>query len=62
MSKLKLTISHWNNGIWGNRNFFFKTFLEAKNEAKKHKGRVKIYNEQKQVVLSEENENNGIYS
>jgi hypothetical protein len=53
MKKLKLTISDWNNGIWGNRSYFFKTLQEAKKELKKLKGRAKIYNEKNQVIHSE---------
>ncbi len=56
MKKLKLTVSDWNNGIWGNRNYFFQTLQEAKNVSKKMKGKIKIYNEKNQVIHSENNE------
>lgn len=57
MKKLKLTVSDWNNGIWGNRNYFFQTLQEAKYASKKVKGKVKIYNEKNQIIHSEYNEN-----
>jgi hypothetical protein len=57
MSKLKLTVSDWNNGIWGNRNYFFKTVQDAKNASKKMKGKVKIYNDKNQIIHSEVNQN-----
>jgi hypothetical protein len=53
MGRLKLTISDWQNGIWGNRVLFFKNLQEAKEELRRQKGRVKIYNEKNQVIFSE---------
>jgi len=57
MNKFKLTVSDWKNGIWGNRNIFFKTLEDAKKELKKLKGRLKIYDDKKQVVVSEDIDN-----
>lgn len=62
MSKLKLTISDWQNGIWGNRVLFFKNLQEAKEEAKRQKGRIKVYNEKNQVLFSEKNPEVDTYS
>ena len=62
MRKIKLTISDWFNGIWGNRVLFFKNLQEAKKESKKHGGRVKIYNDKNQVIVSEENNDKESYA
>lgn len=58
MSKFKLTTFNWQNGIWGNRNFYFESLEEAKNKLKKEKGKSKIYNNKNQIVYSEINHNN----
>lgn len=58
MSKYKLTIFNWQNGIWGNRNYYFNNIEEAKNKLKREKGKSKIYNSKNQVVYSEHNLNN----
>lgn len=55
MSKFKLTIFNWQNGIWGNRNYYFDSLDEAKNKIKNEKGKGKIYNAKKQVVFAETN-------
>lgn len=62
MHRLKLTVSDWQNGIWGNRVLFFKNLQEAKEAARKQKGRVKVYNEKNQVLFSEKNPEVDTYS
>lgn len=41
--KHTLKIQDWNNGIWGNRDLFFDNLEDAKKQAKKEKGKIKIY-------------------
>ena len=56
--KLKLTIFDWDNGIWGNRNYYYATLEEAKKRMKQEKGRGKIYNTKNQVIYTENNTGN----
>ncbi|MEY3420510.1 MAG: hypothetical protein RIR48_795 [Bacteroidota bacterium] len=57
--KLRLSIFDWENGVWGNRNYYFETLEEAKRKMKKEKGRGKIYNMKNQVIYAENNMGNG---
>lgn len=52
-NKFKLTMQDWENGIWGNRELYFKNMEEAKRFARKHRGQYKIYNDEGHVVHSE---------
>jgi hypothetical protein len=61
MKKIKLSVSDWFNGVWGNRVLFFKTLIDAKNESKKQKGKIKIYNEKNQLINSQNNEDDISY-
>jgi hypothetical protein len=51
--KLKLIIQNWNNGVWGNRDMFFDTLEEAKKQAEKEEGKIKIYNNKGHLIYSE---------
>lgn len=57
--KLRLSIFDWENGVWGNRNYYFETLEEAKRKMKKEKGIGKIYNMKNQVIYAENNMGNG---
>lgn len=59
MAKLRLTVFDWQNGIWGNRNYYFQTLEEAKKKLKKERGRAKIYNNKNQLIYSEVVTDNG---
>lgn len=51
----KLTIADWNDGIWGNRDLFFKNLNDAKLAAKKARGKYKIYNHKGHLVHADKN-------
>lgn len=53
MARLKLTISDWQDGVWGNRNYYFESLEEAKKKLRREKGRAKVYNNKNQLVYSE---------
>ena len=55
-SKFRLTISDWQDGIWGNRNLFFENLIDAKNKSKDLKGKNKIYNNNGHLIHSLHNE------
>lgn len=55
MAKLRLTIFDWQNGVWGNRNYYFESLEEAKRKLKIERGRAKVYNNKNQLVYSENN-------